>query len=310
MGFLSIPPGVVSASDGFYVFDDTISSDTENYDLYDKLVDDGWDETFPVRARVTIENGVVVGSASTGTPAFNISFLPAGSNVDIFLFGGIQGRGGKGGDTHCNGDDVNDLSADDGEDGGDSLVVRTPTRMFGGSDIEGPGGGAIWGTGGGGGGATMHIRDEAGALVCEADASSAGGGGAGFPGGAGGVSTTSNIPSGWADECHRSGFAGEPNLGGCPGTRGVDNNDCSDSTGVFCTASDGDLDCEATAVGGIGAFPDQTFSEPFADWNGDPLVSAKAVGSNGALGLAIDGYSNLSFPDGEGSFDIWGTTIN
>ena len=59
----------------------TLSSSTSNYNLSTALTAAGWDGVTKVNASITIDAGVVISSSSTGSYAFTISGLPAGSSV-------------------------------------------------------------------------------------------------------------------------------------------------------------------------------------------------------------------------------------
>ena len=93
----------ISMADGygksnFKTLTKTISSLTLNYDMRADAIALGWDGVSKLNFTVTINNGVVVGSSSTGSYAFYISpTFPAGSVLTVNNFGYIVGRGGDGG---------------------------------------------------------------------------------------------------------------------------------------------------------------------------------------------------------------------
>lgn len=106
-----------------------------------------------------IAEGVIVGSTSTGSPAFNVGTWPADTPITMYVRGRIQGAGGDGGDVD-----------DDGSDGGTALYTRTAVDL-----ILNEGSGEIFGGGGGGAGDPNTPGGEFG-----------GGGGAGQTPGSGG----------------------------------------------------------------------------------------------------------------------------
>jgi len=138
-----------------FVFNKTISSDTSNYNLYDDMVANGWNEIFPVIATVTINSGVVVSSTSNSTAAFRVNSLTASSVVTINNNGYIVGRGGRGIGRLNAGDNVGQVTAGTLEApafgyGGPALKVDWATNVNN-TGVIGGGGGA-GGAGGGSGG--------------------------------------------------------------------------------------------------------------------------------------------------------------
>lgn len=99
-----VPTGPVTMPTNFYgkanafVFNQTISSNTNDYNLRNAAIAAGWDQVLALNATVTINPGVFVGSSSTGSAAFQTgSSFPAGSTLSIINNGSIVGRGGNGG---------------------------------------------------------------------------------------------------------------------------------------------------------------------------------------------------------------------
>lgn len=81
-----------------FVYNETISVNTANYNLRNQLTTAGWDGTQDVTATITVNPGVTVYSTSTPTGAFTVSpALPAGSAVTLINNGTIVGKGGAGG---------------------------------------------------------------------------------------------------------------------------------------------------------------------------------------------------------------------
>ena len=132
----------------------TIDSNVNDVDLeelhnniYPELTDsDVYDY---VTLRVVIESNVIVGSTSTGSPAFNIgNDFPTGLQITLENRGRIQGKGGDGGE-------VTGSTGEAGEDGGTALKCRFPIYM---DDSDGE----TWGGGGGGGTEITDSEDHGG----------------------------------------------------------------------------------------------------------------------------------------------------
>lgn len=130
----------------------TISSDTNNFNLRTQLVSAGWDQTNPFRAVITINSGIVLGSANTssysldtGTTAF-----PTHSFLEIVNNGYIVGAGGNGASGY--GDD----ELRPGLPGGPAIRLNLQTIITNNNIIGGGGGGSGrsgYGGDNGGGGA-------------------------------------------------------------------------------------------------------------------------------------------------------------
>jgi hypothetical protein len=155
-----------------------------------------------------IEAGVIVGSSSVASPAFDVGDWPAGVILTMAVKGRIQGRGGNGGGTLLP------------TDGGTALYARYAV------DVDATGG-EIWGGGGGGGfrgqvtpsgtkrwggsggqgfqGGNAGVGDQSTGLPGTPEAPGAAtngagaGGAAGMPGGAGIINSTP-LPGGAAGE--------------------------------------------------------------------------------------------------------------
>lgn len=106
-----------------------------------------------------VNSGVIIGSTSTGSPAFDVGTWPVGVSLILDIRGRIQGKGGAGG----RGGNRSSAGVAGGT-GGTALYTRTDIDLIISS-------GSIWGGGGGGGGG--------GSVVHGADCVSGGGGGAG-----------------------------------------------------------------------------------------------------------------------------------
>jgi hypothetical protein len=172
-------------------------------------------ESTPITVTAIIEPGVIIGSTSTATPAFDVGLWPAEVAVTFDVRGRIQGAGGEGGNAATS--TGYQTGYVDGKDGGTALYTRNALTL----DVTS---GQIWSGGGGGGGG--RIKDGG------KHAGSGGGGAGQLPGqpgakGHGGDNTigqpgTSEIggtggPSG-------TGEAGGGGKGGDPGQDGANTN--------------------------------------------------------------------------------------
>lgn len=201
-----------SSPDVRIIIFDANANDINLRDIHDGLYAD------PVSGdtiQVTIQSGVIIGSSSTSTPAFNVGTWPAGVTRNIELKGRIEGRGGNGGG----------VGHTAGFPGGTALLTTEAINLTW-TDGE------IWGGGGGGGG------------------SATGGGGEVFGGGGGAGQLPGNggIPAG-------TGVAGSPGTteaggaggavivtaaGGAPGTAGGNAGLGGGAGGAAGVAIDGD----------------------------------------------------------------------
>lgn len=143
----------------------------------------------------TIEAGVVVGSTSAATPAFDIGSWNAGVSITLIVKGRIQGKGGAGGAGGF-------PTGSNGSVGGPALYTRYAIDL----DVDE---GEIWGGGGGGGGGN------------DGDNTTGGGGGAGTEGGGGGggdlPGATGTATAGGAAGGAGAGAGGGPGLAGAAG---------------------------------------------------------------------------------------------
>ena len=117
-----------------------ISSNTNNFVLYDELVKMGWDKTSPVNVNITVDGNVIVGSDSTSLPAFKVDKFPNGSIINLLNYGIIAGRGGDGGAQNAT-----------GGSGGNAMSISYPININN--------KGIIGGGGGGGGGCGARAAD-------------------------------------------------------------------------------------------------------------------------------------------------------
>lgn len=177
----------------------TIAANTQNYTL-NPAACAGYiagitDVTF------TINSGIIIGSASTGSAALTITGFAAGDTVAVVNNGYIVGRGGSGGNGR--GGTGNGGSA--GSAGGLGLSVSFPTKITNNGTIGGGGGG------GGGGGAYYVTSGPQNTPTTTYYSGGGGGGGAGNTGGTGGLGDP-NFTAGTA------GGAGATTAGGNGGS--------------------------------------------------------------------------------------------
>jgi hypothetical protein len=161
----------------------------------------------------TVNAGVIVGSGSTASPAFDVGSWPAGVTINLVVRGRLEGMGGHGGA----GGGENGFS---GEVGGPALRARYAISL----DIVG---GEIWGGGGGGGGGAADFFQG------QSHGGGGGGGGAGQLGGdpgAGGPGFVhpdgspgqpGTATAGGAGGASGGGSAGAGGAGGGPGLAGA-----------------------------------------------------------------------------------------
>lgn len=169
-----------------YTFNQTISSNTTNYNLKSAAIAAGWDQVKKLKATITINAGVVVYSTSTGTYAFDTgATFPSGTSLSVINNGTILGKGGGGGSSP-------DYPASGGAGGsaGPALRVQYALSMTNNNRIAGGGGGGggggpsaggcdPWPGGGGGGGIGNGAAGSGGNPGSAGSLTGTGGGGAG-----------------------------------------------------------------------------------------------------------------------------------
>jgi hypothetical protein len=118
-----------------FVFNQTISGNTSNYNLKSSAIAAGWNQVLKLTATITINAGVYV-YATSGNYAFatGVTF-PTGTTLSVVNNGTIVGYGGAGGDTEAV-----------GAAGGPAILFQYATTVTNNGRIAGGGGG-----GGGGG---------------------------------------------------------------------------------------------------------------------------------------------------------------
>ena len=187
-----------------FTFNQTIAANTNNYNLRAAAIAAGWDQVAPLIANITINSGVIVGSASTGSWAFDTgASFPAGSMLALVNNGTIQGMGGQGGWGGGKHDPSSDAWhwATGGANGGPALRAQHPISITNNGTIAGGGGG-----GGGGGFGSEYYYESGGG---------GGGGGAGYYGGLGGAKNHPNNTFG------SNGAGGSTSSGGAGGAGGA-----------------------------------------------------------------------------------------
>lgn len=261
---------------GVTTYSYTIDENTVDWNLLAKVGSPGG----AITANVTVSAGVVVQALSTGTPAMDLSGLPAGSTVNLFNYGYILGKGGKGGNGAWAAVWRNSPDAAGGYQYAD--VGRN-----GGNAIKGPGSGItfnitngsgyIWGGGGGGGGG------GAGATFGGASDSAGGGGGGGAGGGEGGSILPAQVTS-------VSGGDGANGSTGVNGTYGAGGSAINNGGTGGAGGAGGDWGADGTA-GSAGS--------------GGILAAAGAAGSAGKA-IELSGASAPTFVSGSGSPNVEG----
>jgi hypothetical protein len=178
--------GAISVSNFYgtnaaFVFNQTISSNTANYNLSSAMTAAGWNGTTTAFVNVTVGSGVWVYSNDTATPGFIVPSLPAASTVAINNYGYITGAGGQGGQ----GGDYN-FSACTGTVGGNGIAGGNALQIYWNTTVNNYANFIAGGGGGGGGGGSSNG-------VYTYLLSAAGGGGGGGAGGlnAGGAGASS-----------------------------------------------------------------------------------------------------------------------
>jgi hypothetical protein len=194
---------------GAFVFNQTISSSANNYNLNTALTNAGWNGTSAVQVNVTINNGVYVYSNSYdgSTPAFYVGTLPSHSAVSITNNGVIAGCGGS------------VTTASNGGNGSPGMEIHYPVTITNNNNAYITGGGGGGGAGGGGyfdntvytghngGNGAAAIVQYANITVINNSGATIGGGGGG---GAGGGSFQFDSAT------YSGGGGGGGGAGGCP----------------------------------------------------------------------------------------------
>ena len=149
--------GQISLFDGYgksnsFVFNQTISSDTTNYNLKSAAIAAGWDQTVALVATITINSSIYVYSTSTGSYSFDTgSSFFVGSTLALINNGVILGKGGDGGQGafYNSGTDSIVGANRNGTTAGPAFIARYAISVTN--------NGTIGGGGGGGGGGGLYI---------------------------------------------------------------------------------------------------------------------------------------------------------
>lgn len=160
-----------------------ISSNIQNPDLLAmiKSADGSWNGSTPIKANITVNPGVVVGSGNTSAVAFVTPSLPGGSTLTVTNNGYIVGAGGNGGTG--GGGAGTTIAPTNGSNGGPALQATSQVTITNNGTIGGGGGG---GGGGKGGAQNGHWNASGGP----------GGGGAGNTPGTAGAPVTAGTSAG------------------------------------------------------------------------------------------------------------------
>lgn len=182
----------------------TLSANTANYVLNTAKVA-GY-VAGVTNVTLTINSGVIISSASTGTAAFIVdNSWAAGDTITVINNGTILGRGGNGG-----GGGAGSSAAGSGTSGGLGLLIQKATSINNGSGrIAGGGGG-----GGGGGGAVGYFSQ------IDSSAEVNGGSGGGGIGGSSPNGTLTAAGSGYGGSSYYDAYGGTGGSGGTYGSNG------------------------------------------------------------------------------------------
>lgn len=322
---------LVYTSGTTFLFAETISADTANYNLRTRMVAAGWPGTTDVDATVIINSGVrVYGTTLTGY-AFLVSPttnpLPANSKVTVNNNGAILGRGGDGGNgataafysvntptnpfptINTTNFTTGSVPATNGTPGGNAFYTNNNVTINNTGVIYGGGGGG----GGGGGRGVMAAAPASPTQPQLINAAAAVAGGSGGGGGAG-WTAPATLPAGGAAgpfvindpaltdpaiDFIEGGIVGNagssgsttPGAGGPAATRTITNT----QPGAYGTA---------TATGGVGgpggAWAQAGTAGGTGSGTGIPVTNpvsgvSGTRGLGGAAGYAINGWSKVTY---------------
>jgi len=173
---------------GVPLFAFVISSNENNWSLDAELSAAGY-SSGEIDITITIDSGVLVGTASTGTAGMILQAQEGASTISLTNNGTISGAGGAGGNGGAAGYSAPTI----GQSGGTALSVAHATTLVNNGEMRGGGGG-----GGGGAGATHGG-------TCSGQVNGAGGGGG----------------TGYGNSANTNGSSGSNSTGG-----GTGGNDC------------------------------------------------------------------------------------
>lgn len=208
-GLLGIASGTISLGGAagqarYFEFSRTISSDTADYNLYNDMANNGWNQLKEVK--VTLTNNAWLYASSASTYALNISNIPVNSVITVVNNYGIVGAGGYGGGGN-GGSGHNSNTAYPGYapgPGGNAMYIANSITMYNNNLISG-----------GGGGGAGAIGSNSGGKVRYPIGGQGGGGGQGYVGGAAGPGGTNDAGRpGAAGSAGTVSAPGSPNGGG------------------------------------------------------------------------------------------------
>jgi hypothetical protein len=250
-----------------YVFNATISANTNNYNVNTAATSAGWNGVTPLLANITVNSGVTVSATVTTTAAMTIGTMPAGSIVNVTNNGVITGLSGTRG-TY----DRNVAGGANGKPGGVGILSSALLNLTNNNVICGGGGAGgmggdnrgslcidTGGANGGAGGSAITIN----ANITITNNGTIGGGGGGGGGGAivllGGCGTTVSA-SGGGGGGGMSYSSCQGGISGCyrfcsdygyyGGTSGTDGS----SSGAGSGGAAGGQNGQVGGVGGAGGF--------------------------------------------------------
>jgi len=256
-------------------FTATITSDTDNYNMREAAISEGWDGLTPAILNFIVEPDVMIRSNSANIPAMITGDLK-GSTVTLTNNGIIAGKAGIGGA----GGSVNGTTASvgyNGENGGTAFYASSPVSVINNGEISGGGGG-----GAGAGGSFLSKTESAGmgsSIIINTGAGGGGGGGGQGYGSAAGGSGGSSAASGGNINQNAPGAAGSAGSISAPGSAGAGGT--ATGNNITVTAGNGGL-------GGALGMDGTTATTGNGGVNG-------ASGIAGAAGFFVEGNNQITW---------------
>lgn len=277
---------------GRYAFNATISSNTNNYSITAAAIAAGWNGSSPLDATITINNSIVVGSTSAGTPGFITGTPPATSTLQLTNNGTIQGKGGDG----VNGGSISAVASPGagvaGNAGGTALSASFAITIDNASgSILGGGGSGASGAAAGLSLLTLNGKECNGTPIVYGTGGSGSGGGRGTNGGTSSSGGTSSCASGGGSNL--SGNTGSAGTAGANGTGGASaqQNSLGGTADGYCRGAAGGNGGGAGSAGANSSA--STSSVGTHGCSGTAYTAAGATG--GAAGNAVSGDSNITW---------------